>query len=161
MFLPVVIGLTNCGRGLAGTNSLSSQPSSQTHAQAGFAYVVTEIPSSAHDPGLGSAAFAVNPSTGALTAIDPSPSFGGVLAFAAHPSGKFIYGIGSGVQQGNPDVEVFEVDSTTGLLTTVGSEVTGLQHTSVTVDPLGRFLYASGSGGSWRIRSAIPATFRP
>ena len=102
------------------------------------------------DSVLGSiSAFAMNASTGALTAVTGSPfAVGGIFtSIAFDPARKYAYvaAASNGVLDGPGDVSGFAVNKVTGALTAVpGSPFTAGQGTfSVAVDPTGHYLYAT------------------
>jgi 6-phosphogluconolactonase len=90
--------------------------------------------------------YAIDPNTGALTAISGSPFAAGVapISVAVDPTGRFAY-----VANGNSNnVSAYTIDPTTGALTvTSGSPFATLGNPdSVTVDPTGRFAYVAMAG---------------
>jgi 6-phosphogluconolactonase (cycloisomerase 2 family) len=98
------------------------------------------------------ASYRVDPTTGALSYIDPGVHVyteGASKSSVIDPSGKFAYvaSYDSGSQQGGK-VSAFNIDAATGRL----SEVTGSPFaagstlTSFVVDPSGRFAYAANNG---------------
>ena len=93
--------------------------------------------------------YVIDATTGTLTNASGTPFATSVqiLAFAAHPSGKFVY-----VASGNGTLAAFTVDSFVGTLTPVsGSPYYTAQASVVSagtilaIDPAGKFLYLAGS----------------
>ena len=91
-------------------------------------------------------AYAIDATTGALTAVPGSPFVAGTepFAIAVDPKGKFVYVVN--YRYGN--VSAFAIDATSGALT----QVTGSPFASdsyadgVAVDPKGKFVYVSNGG---------------
>ena len=100
--------------------------------------------------------YAVNPATGALTAVPGSP-FATVptpRSVTVDPSGRFAYVAGTGVAE-------YTINSATGALMPIaGSPVAaGVDPLSVAVDPTGRFAYVADYGGNSVLAFTInPAT---
>jgi 6-phosphogluconolactonase len=106
------------------------------------------------DIDLGSVvAYAINPTTGALT-----PTTGGIIgtgvngtpelfnSVALDPSGKFAYAADGGAFPAgsfgsDSKVSMYTVDSTTGALTSIGMIAAGAGPDSVAIDPAGKFAY--------------------
>ena len=86
-------------------------------------------------------AFAVSPSTGALTEIPSSPFPGDPFGTGADPFGRFVYIANDAAN----NVFAYRVNPTSGVLTEIlGSPVgTGQLPDAVAVDPSGRFVYVS------------------
>jgi 6-phosphogluconolactonase len=91
-------------------------------------------------PGI--AAFAINNSTGALTAVAGSPFQPGVYGpdfICVEPSGKFLYSASS-----LEGINGFAIDQATGTLTAVpGSPYSMAPDGAMAVDPSGKFLYVT------------------
>ena len=96
--------------------------------------------------------FAVNPGTGALTAVPGSPFSAGLTttAVAVDPKGKFVYA----ANLGNPailgTISAFTVNAATGALTPVAGSpfAFGLSPRTLAVDPSGRTLAITGTGAA-------------
>ena len=90
--------------------------------------------------------FAVNSSSGALTAVPRSPFPAGNLSpdsIVVHPSGKFLYALGNG------EISVFSIDPSDGSLTALQPELnTDGVGSSMAVNPAGTFLYLSNSSSA-------------
>jgi 6-phosphogluconolactonase (cycloisomerase 2 family) len=114
-----------------------------------FAYVANQ--------GSGSvSSFAVDPTTGALTALgsvaaDDSPS-----ALAVDPSGRFVYVANAYLSNpGSGSLTAYAIAADTGALRTVDlngalagtAMTTGPNPTGITVDPSGRFVYVTHANG--------------
>ena len=104
-------------------------------------------------------AYAIDSTTGALTAVAGSP-FGGtpVTALTTAPTGQVLYAISSNQVRG------YSINGTTGALTPlsgfpVATPVCCTQFGALTVDPLGRFLFAGASSGvsAYRIDAVTAA----
>jgi 6-phosphogluconolactonase (cycloisomerase 2 family) len=98
----------------------------------------------------GISAFAVDSSTGALTAISGSPfptgdASTGPGPLAVHPNGNFLFVALSGNVNANHFIAVFRIDPTTGVLSAVAGSpfTTGAGPDFMTLDPAGKFLYAT------------------
>jgi 6-phosphogluconolactonase len=96
-------------------------------------------------------AYAINPTTGALTGISDVGTAGYLpVAVTVDPSGKFVYA--ANLNPAYPAagaVTSYAIDATNGTLTSIGAPVTtGLQPASVTVHPSGRFLYVANTGSN-------------
>jgi 6-phosphogluconolactonase len=87
--------------------------------------------------------YAIDPSTGALTAIAGSPFAAGSFPrwVAVDPSGKFVYV----VNEGDKNVSGYTIDPSTGALTAIAgsSFTTGGDPRSMAVDPSGKFAYVA------------------
>ena len=90
--------------------------------------------------------FALDPTTGVLTAASPAMVPAGNRPFTANadPGGRFLYVPDAGSDR----LYVFAIDQTTGALTPapVPSVVTGMRPTSVGIDPTGRYLWVVNRG---------------
>jgi 6-phosphogluconolactonase len=91
--------------------------------------------------------YTIDATTGALAFVGTvSPVGLGDNGIAMHPSGKFLYGLGFGLN--GRLLFVFSIDPATGLLTQIpGSPFDAISGTTpnfVTVEPAGKFLYAAG-----------------
>jgi 6-phosphogluconolactonase (cycloisomerase 2 family) len=99
-------------------------------------------------------AFAVDPSSGALSAVPGSPFTTGSLeapvTLAVDSSGKFLYVADQdGSQVGGNNISGFSVNSATGALTSGSQAMCDAGLTSgVVTDPVGPFVFASNSSGS-------------
>jgi 6-phosphogluconolactonase len=105
--------------------------------------------------GFAISVFAVNATTGALTAVAGSPyALQDPRAIAVDPTGQFLY-----VATANARIAGFTVDGTTGALTAIGagSFVTDSTAHALNVDPSGKFLYAV-SGGMTTVHAIDPVT---
>ncbi|MDE2136221.1 MAG: beta-propeller fold lactonase family protein [Gammaproteobacteria bacterium] len=105
-------------------------------------------------------AYAINPGTGALTAVAGSPFSvpnRGISAVAA--SNAFVYATTS-FQIGNQSIFGWSIASGTGALTTVpGSPyIIGPGGTSITVSPAGTFAYVASGGSNAILAYSIDAT---
>ena len=87
--------------------------------------------------------YAIDPSTGALTAIPGSPFAAGPdpTSVAVDPSGKFAYVANSG----SNNVSGYTINPSTGALTTIVGLpfAPGTDPASMTVDPSGKFVYVA------------------
>lgn len=91
-------------------------------------------------------AFAINPTTGALTTVAGSPFAnpgGSNYGITVDPSDRFVYVANA---SGN-SLSAYTIDPTTGALTPINGSpfAAGTGASSVAVDPAGRFLYLTGS----------------
>ncbi len=107
------------------------------------------------------AAFAVDPTTGALTMVGsplvagcPDPDDGGALPiFSLHvdPLNRFVYvlGFGDGTNDGTPCISAYTVSPNTGALTPVSGApfVTAIDPLSMTEDPSGNFAFVATAEG--------------
>ena len=110
-------------------------------------------------------AYAINQTSGALTAIDANGAVPGVqtsiaagttpVSVTVHPSGKFAYV----ANQGSNDISVYSIDSTTGALSaidangavsgtqaTISAMSTGAKPYAITIDPVGKYAYVANYG---------------
>lgn len=113
----------------------------------GFLYVVNAYDSLAGTKGGTVAAFAIDPSTGALKAVAGSPFPTGLNSseLVKDPSGRFLYVANTG----HGDISAFTVNSSSGTLTPVAGSpfpVDG-QPAAMAVDRSGKFLYVTSSSG--------------
>jgi 6-phosphogluconolactonase (cycloisomerase 2 family) len=92
-------------------------------------------------------AFAINASTGALTAVTGSPFTTGLItpsSVAVDPSGRFAYVAGENPIDSHYLMTSFAIDATLGALTFLSySSPVGAGNFSVATDPLGQFVYAT------------------
>lgn len=120
----------------------------------GFAYVTSS--GDVWDIDFGSvSAYALNPTTGALTSTTEGITASGVYgtpelfnSMAFDPSGKFAYvaeggAFPAGSFGSSSNVAMYTVDSTTGALTSIGMIAAGQGPDSVAVDPVGKFAYVA------------------
>jgi trimeric autotransporter adhesin len=85
--------------------------------------------------------FAIDSSSGALTAISGSPfAATSASAVTVDPSGHYL------VASSGTEAWVYAIDSTTGALTAIGSGVNGCGGTRMTFEPSGHFLYGTAAG---------------
>lgn len=94
-------------------------------------------------PVSGISALAIDPATGALTAVAGSPFDTGSLspyALAVDPSGKFVYAVSGG------SIPVYAIDAATGALSAIaGSPFTStFEGGGIAIDPSGKFVYVGG-----------------
>ncbi|MGN6263481.1 MAG: beta-propeller fold lactonase family protein [Ralstonia sp.] len=99
-------------------------------------------------------AYAVNATTGALTAIGSAPTDIAPASVTVDPTGKFAYVANTG----SNTVSAYAIDATTGALAAIGSVGTGSAPNSVTVDPSGKFAYVVNAGNYNVSAYAIDAT---
>ena len=98
-------------------------------------------------------AFRIDPTSGALTAVNGSPFFVGgnfPVYISFHPSGKFLYVFDVPVSAPVNDtfVHAFSVDAATGALTSVGSVPAHIgSGLTFSIVPSGKYLWALGMGG--------------
>jgi 6-phosphogluconolactonase (cycloisomerase 2 family) len=116
-----------------GTHALALHPSGK------FAYTADNIANTV-------SVFAVNATTGALTAVNSAPAGLKPRSITIDPSGRFVYVANFG---GN-SVSSYGINQTTGILTALpgGLVVAGTSPSSATVDPLGKFLYVNNLGSN-------------
>lgn len=88
--------------------------------------------------------FAINQSTGALTAGTDAAAGDQPRGGAVHPTGKFLYV----ANQFSGNVSEFSIDASTGALTPVATIAAGSAAHSVTVDPTGRLAYVACAGAT-------------
>jgi 6-phosphogluconolactonase (cycloisomerase 2 family) len=92
--------------------------------------------------------FAINPTTGALTATDSVATDFAPRTIAAHPNGRFVYVAG---QATNAAIAMYQVNATTGALTSIGSlsNITrpGISQ-SLAIAPSGQRAYVMDSLGT-------------
>jgi len=120
------------------------------HPTGKFVYVVNEVRFGAT---LGNVSvYAVDATTGALTAQGTTADLGGTpaTAIAFSPSGRFAYVtyiLGATVSQDFDTVKTYSVDATTGLLSgPIGSAPTGDIPWAIAVTPGGKFAYVASLG---------------
>ena len=101
-------------------------------------------------------AYALDPSTGTLTAAPGTTPFSGSGPITTDPSGKYVYAADSG----GSSVLAFTVDPVSGALTVVsGSPFTGgFLPTAIAADPSGRFLYTVNGDGTITVLGIDPNT---
>jgi len=116
-----------------------------------FLYVTNWNSSPFNSVAIGSntvSAYAINPSTGALTEIMGSPFATGIqpISIAVEPTGRFAYV----THASDLTVEAFSIDPTTGALASVtGSPIQAGSGGQLFVHPSGRFLYVASESGVW------------
>jgi 6-phosphogluconolactonase (cycloisomerase 2 family) len=129
---------------LVGTNASLSVSCSVVR----FAYGVAPPPNTTTDPAA-VAAFAVDSTTGALTALPGSPFATGdtTSALTVDPTGRFLYATNRGASGGvgSNTVSAYSLDSATGVLTAVpGSPFSSVgAPVSIVVEPSGQFAYVA------------------
>jgi 6-phosphogluconolactonase (cycloisomerase 2 family) len=91
--------------------------------------------------------FAINASTGALTALDGSPFWLGEYPgpVGVEPSGRFAYIINNHFSAGTRDINVYAIDAVTGALTNVPGSLfaVGDNLLPITFEPSGKFAYGA------------------
>ena len=106
------------------------------HPGGKFAYV-------ANSGSANISAYAIDPTTGVLTAVAGSPFAAGTAPFsvAVDPAGKCAYVANSGTG----DVSVYTIDPTTGGLTAIAGSpfAAGDKPYSIAIDPSGKFAYVA------------------
>jgi len=128
--------LTPVGSGFGGVTSPSSlavEPSAR------FAYVTNFTEETI-------SAFAINQSSGVLTAIagSPFPAPGNPVMLAIEPSGKYMYTS----NQGTANVSGFAISSTGAITALAGSPYpSGPAPVAIIVDPAGKFVFVANSAG--------------
>jgi len=131
----------------SGSSSVTPPPSNNT--MAGFAYV-------AHSDARAFSAFAIDATTGGLSAVPGSPFavapwYPGTLYITAHPSGKFVYVVNSGRGTEDPNappgtVSAYAINASNGALSEVaGSPFTAGDPNCLKIDPSGRFAYVTNN----------------
>ena len=130
--------LTPIGSGFGGVTSPSSIAIERS---AKFAYVTNFTEETI-------SAFAINPTTGVLTAVpgSPFPAPGNPVMIAVEPTGKYVYTS----NQGGANVSGFAINSSTGAVTPLhGSPYpSGPAPVAIIVDPTGKFVFVANSAGS-------------
>jgi 6-phosphogluconolactonase (cycloisomerase 2 family) len=127
---------------IIGTNSVTVDPTGR------FVYA-------ANNQGNGISAYAIDPTTGALTLIPGSPFAAGnvPMSVRVEPSGKFAYAI----NMYSNDIWAYSIDGATGALTPVagspfatGGTYPTVYPTGLAIDPSGKFAYVANAtnGGS-------------
>ena len=127
----------NCVSVAAGPISIAVEPTGK------FVYVANYTTNTV-------SAYAINASTGALTAIgSPVPAGGANPNFIAiDPTGKFAY-VANNMPNGIGSVSVYAINANTGALTAIGSPVpAGSDPSSIAIDPAGKFAYVANLGSS-------------
>jgi 6-phosphogluconolactonase len=128
----IAVSIVGCGGGGNG----GSTPPATVYKY--FAYVANETSNNI-------AAFTINSSTGALTAIGSPVATGSYpMSVAVDPKGKFAYV----ANETDNTVSVYAIDSSTGALTAItGSPfAAGEWPFSVAIDPSGEFAYVANMG---------------
>ncbi|MGA9039493.1 MAG: beta-propeller fold lactonase family protein [Terriglobales bacterium] len=104
------------------------------------------------------AAFAIDPTSGALTAVSGSPFLTGIgpLGIAVNPAGTFLFT----ANDGDGTVSAFNIDGTSGVLTSVsGSPFPGGTNLSgLAMAPSGNFLYTTNPLSNSIITLSISST---
>ena len=123
----------NCVSVAAGPISIAVEPTGK------FVYVANYTTNTV-------SAYAINASTGALTAIgSPVPAGGANPNFIAiDPTGKFAY-VANNMPNGIGSVSVYAINANTGALTAIGSPVPagGPNPSSIAIHPTGKFAYVA------------------
>ena len=88
--------------------------------------------------------YTINPTTGALTAIDSFTAGTNPVSITVDPTGKFAYVANSG----SNNVSGYTINPTTGALTSISGFTAGTTTISITVDPTGKFAYVANSGSN-------------
>lgn len=106
-------------------------------------------------------AYAINASTGALSAIGASAAIGANSTFAAmHPTGRFLL-VANGAIPANTygpgSISVLSIDAATGALTSTQTPLSVAPY-SVSVDPSGRFVYAASAVGNVHYSFSLDGT---
>jgi len=130
------------------------QPNSVTVDPSGrFVYVANGGSGNPNTPSV--SAYAINASTGALTAITGSPfATGGSktasVAVTMDPTGQFVYVASVSLIAGSGNISALTINPSTGALTTVSGSPFGATNIngpgSVAVDASGRFAYVANLG---------------
>ncbi len=117
------------------------------HAIGGLEYSVAEDKRFVYVGNAGSndvSAFALSPTTGAMTAVPGSP-----FAAGTDPQAMTLYGPNLYVANaGSDNVSVYSIDVNTGALAGVSTVATGKSPTSIVVDPFGGIAFVANHGGS-------------
>jgi 6-phosphogluconolactonase (cycloisomerase 2 family) len=95
----------------------------------------------------GVAGFAINPATGALTAVPGSPFAGGGTAtgpIVIDGTDRFLYA----ANLTSNNISGYSINSSTGALTSLGAPRATVQQPGLTIDSLGRRLYLQGFSSS-------------
>jgi 6-phosphogluconolactonase (cycloisomerase 2 family) len=99
----------------------------------------------------GISAYAINQSTGALTALAGNPygAGNGPISLAIRPDGKFLYGV-NGVSPTTGAIWVYAIDNATGVLTEItGSPfITSTPFEQIAIDPAGKFAFTADFNAS-------------
>lgn len=96
-------------------------------------------------------AYAVNSTSGALTAIAGSPFAAGAKprTVAADPTGRFLYVGNHALAPAESSISAFSINPTTGSLTQIaGSPFASNETSFITLDPRGEFLYVASENSS-------------
>jgi YVTN family beta-propeller protein len=93
--------------------------------------------------------YAIDATTGALTAIGLIAAEGRAVSVTVHPSGKFAYvaDVSNGFPGENNNISMYNINAT-GALTFTGTIPAGLSPSSITIDPSGKFAYVTNSGSN-------------
>jgi 6-phosphogluconolactonase len=94
--------------------------------------------------------YAINATTGALTATDLIAAEGRAVSVTVHPSGKFAYvaDVSNGFPGENNNLSMYNINATTGALTSIGTIATELSPSSIAIDPSGKFAYVTNFGSN-------------
>jgi YVTN family beta-propeller protein len=94
--------------------------------------------------------YAINATTGALTALGLIAAEGRAVSVTVHPSGKFAYlaDVSNGFPGENNNVSMYNINATTGALTSIGTIAAELSPSSIAIDPSGKFAYVTNSGSN-------------
>jgi 6-phosphogluconolactonase len=115
-----------------------------------FLYVANEGPTTPSSPSADIVTYAINASTGAITAVGPGVSIASnASSLTADPSGRYLYVVDDfNFGASNDSLAAFSIDRTSGALTQIGMPV--LNGSSVPgfveCDPSGRFVYVENQG---------------
>ena len=100
-------------------------------------------------------AYAVNPTTGALTSIGAAvPAGTDPVAIRVEPSGRFAYAANAG----SNNISAYAIDAATGALTAIGTVVSGTNTSSLSVPATGKFVFVSDVFGKNAGAYSINAT---
>jgi DNA-binding beta-propeller fold protein YncE len=104
--------------------------------------------------------YAINATTGALTALGLIAAEGRAVSITVHPSGKFAYvaDVSNGFPGENNNVSMYNINATTGALTSTGTIAAELSPSSIAIDPSGKFAYVTNSGSNGVSMYTINAT---
>lgn len=135
-------GVSQAPIGTPGATAPYTFRSTRPRAAAEFAYVTNFVSNNVF-------AYAINPSSGALTQIKGSPFAAsyGAIAVAIDPRGRFAYVVNNGSISGHypGNVSAYAINASSGLLTQIkGSPfAAGAGPSSVAIDPSGKFAYVT------------------